>query len=134
MPPLLGRDHLRGKMPLGPPTQWGPQSSGQVAKHSWQRMGAFHGGGPLPRASEQLLELFTLVQQTSHESHLCLCYDVCYLQVRALSEAVSLLVGWGEAVTRYLKALSNKWEKSAPIRTNPSSTTALHNRHLRQKN
>ena len=69
MPPLLGHDYLRGKVPLGPPTLWGPQSGqaqlGEDRRFSW--------GGPQPRGSEQLLELYPLVQRTSQEPQLYLC-------------------------------------------------------------
>ena len=70
MPPLLDSDYLRGKVPLGPPTPWGPQSSGQA---QLGEDGRFSWGGPQPRGSEQLLELYTLVQWTSQEPHLYLC-------------------------------------------------------------
>lgn len=69
MPSPSDPDYLRGKVP------WDHLHHGVLshqAKQSWERMEVFM-GWTQPRGSEQLLELYTLVQWTSQEPHLYLC-------------------------------------------------------------
>lgn len=118
-------------MPPGPPTPWGPQSSGQAKLGEDGEV--FMGWTPA-RGSEQLLELcISQCQWTSQEPHLYLC-DAAWIPARPRPHwDVALLVRWREALTRYLKALSNQWAESVPTRSYPTSPTALHNPHLRQR-